>query len=193
MASNDDNDAPWTQQLLVGLGALAAISLLIGAIVSVVVLGAAKISGISSADASPTAQASLYVPPLASIAGEPAPASPNVTETPSPSSSSSSPTATATTKKPSPKPKSKAITLQVFPNDVKSGKRINFSGVYAREGATLHVQRFESGWVDFPATASVQGGIFQTFIYSGHTGLNRFRVYDAAKGKASNVVRVTIG
>jgi hypothetical protein len=192
MASNDDRDAPWTQQLLVGVGALAAISLLIGAIVSVVVLGAAKVSGISSADASPTAQASLYVPPLASIAGEPAPASPNVTESPSPSSSSS-PTATATTKKPSPKPHSKVITLQVFPNDVKSGKRINFSGVYAREGATLQVQRFESGWVDFPATASVQGGIFQTYIYSGHTGLNRFRVYDAAQGKASNVVRVNIG
>jgi hypothetical protein len=189
MASDDNDDAPWTQQLLMGLGALAVISLVIGGIVSVVVLGAAKISGISSSASSPTARASLYIPPLASITGEATPAGPNVRKSPS---TSSSPSATATTKKPKPKPKSKAITLQAFPNDVASGKRIHFSGVYALEGARLQVQRLEGRWVDFPATTSVQGGIFQTFIYSGHAGLNRFRVYDAAMDKASNVVRVTI-
>jgi hypothetical protein len=55
------------------------------------------------------------------------------------------------------------------------------------------VQRFEGSWVDFPVSASVRGGTFTTYIYTGRSGPNRFRVIDKATGKKSNPVRVTIG
>jgi hypothetical protein len=55
------------------------------------------------------------------------------------------------------------------------------------------VQRFENGWVDFPVSTSVSGGLFDTYVFSGREGLNRFRVIDPDSGRRSNPVRVTIG
>ena len=55
MARDDDEDAPWTRQLLVALGVLVAVALVIGGVVSVVALGAANVSGIDNARPSATA------------------------------------------------------------------------------------------------------------------------------------------
>jgi hypothetical protein len=188
MAASDD-DSAWVRQLLLGLGALAVVSLLVGGIVGVLALGAARVTGLdgSSADG-PVEQPSLYMP-----TGEPTtkPQSyPDPSYKPPSPSESASPDA-----EPSKTPRSRAITLQAFPSQVSPGERINLTGVYQRgEGATLQVQRFENGaWADFPVTVSVSGGVFSTYIITSRTGEARLRVYDKALQKGSNDVRVTIG
>jgi hypothetical protein len=87
------------------------------------------------------------------------------------------------------------VTLFVAPQQVGAGERINFNGVYVDgEGATLQIQRRENGtWTDFPVTASVQGGSFETWIQTSRTGEQVFRVYDDAEERGSNTVTVTVG
>ena len=61
-------------------------------------------------------------------------------------------------------------------------------------GVRLQVQRFEGGgWTDFPVSARVSGGQFNTYITTSRSGATRFRVFDQAAGKPSNPVRVQIG
>jgi hypothetical protein len=36
-------------------------------------------------------------------------------------------------------------------------------------------------------------GTFETYVMTSHPGPNRFRVYDPAEGKASNVITIVIG
>ena len=165
-----DDEASWPRQLLIGLGALTAISLLVGAIVGAVALGAAKLTGIDSAAGGPRQEPSLFIP-----SGTP----------------STSPEASPT--RPSRTPRPRPITLQAFPATVSPGERINLTGVYPRgEGATMQVQRFEGGWTDFPVTARVSGGTFSTYILTSRTGATRLRVTDIASGRSSNPVRVMI-
>ncbi len=189
MARDDDEDAPWTRQLLVGAGALVAVALVIGAVVSAVALGAARVSGIN--DARPTASATptLYMPsdePTTTPEPFPDPEGPTTSGDPSPSPDEPSGP---------PKKRAKTISLQAFPQRVGPNGRINLTGVYqgGGEGARLQVQRFESKWVDFPVSTSVSGGVFKTYVYSGREGANRFRVVDTGTDRASNAVRVTIG
>lgn len=187
MARDDDEDAPWTRQLLVGAGALVAVAVVIGGVLGLVAVGAARVSGINGARPTATQAPSLYMP-----SGEP-------TTTPEPFPEPQGPTATASespTDGPSKTPKKKArrITLQAFPLQVSPNERINLTGVYpGAEGARLQVQRYEAGWVDFPVSTSVSGGSFGTYIFSGRVGTNRFRLVDKDSGRTSNAVRVTIG
>ena len=95
MARYDDDETPWSRTLLMGLGALVAVSLLVGAVVGVVALGAAKLSGIDSAGSGPTQEPSLYIP-----TGEPS-TSPEAFPDP-PEVSEPSPTEETTTAEPSP-------------------------------------------------------------------------------------------
>ncbi len=188
--ARDDEDAPWARQLLVGLGVLVAVSLLIGAVISVVAVGAARVTGIGSGSG-PAAEPTLYIPsgePTTRPSPYPAPTRrPSASPSPSPESS---PSASPTHKK---KPR-KRISLQGFPNQVSPGQRINLTGVYkGGEGATLQVQRYQNGWADFPVTASVSGGIFNTYVMTGRTGKNRFRMLDKASGRHSNPVSISVG
>lgn len=188
MAASDE-DSRWGRQLLIGLGALAVVSLLVGGVLAVMALGAAKISGLDgSAAGGPVEQPSLYMP-----TGEPTTTPQSY---PDPSYKPPSPTESASPDaEPSKTEKSRAITLQAFPSEVSPGERINLTGVYQRgEGATLQVQRLENGsWNDFPVTVSVSGGVFNTYIITSRTGDTRLRVYDKALQKGSNPVRVRIG
>lgn len=181
-----DDDSSWARQLVIGLGALVVISLLVGGIVGALALGAAKLSGIESAGGGPVAEPSLYIP-----TGEP---STTPESYPDPTASDASPTAEQSeSPEPTPSKPSRKISLQVFPDEVSPGERINFSGVHpAGEGATLQVQRFEGSWSDFPVTANVRGGIFTTYIVTSRTGTAKFRVLDLGSGRASNAVTVTI-
>ena len=188
MARDDDDDVPWTRQLAVGVGVLVAVALVIGGVMSVVALGAAKVTGLGSTHASATAQPSLYFPSDDPTTTPETFPDPNGSDEPSPS-----PTRSAS---PSAKPtqKTRAIALQAFPQQVPPNERINLTGVYqGGEGARLQVQRFENGWVDFPVSTSVSGGAFTTYIYTGRSGPNRFRVIDKEADKASNPVRVRVG
>jgi hypothetical protein len=187
MVRDDDEDAPWTRQLAVGVGVLVAVALVIGGVVSVVALGAAKVTGLGGSHTSATAQPSLYMP-----SGEPT-TSPETYPVPQ---GSAKPTASPSTRTPSATPtkKTRAISLQAFPQQVSPNGRINLTGVYqGAEGARLQVQRFENGWVDFPVSTSVSGGAFTTYIYTGRSGPNRFRVVDNEADRTSNAVRVVVG
>ncbi|QWZ07961.1 hypothetical protein KRR39_21780 [Nocardioides panacis] len=186
MARDDDEDTSWTRQLLLGVGALVAVALVIGGVVSVIALGAARVTGLSDDRPTATAPASLYIP-----SDEPTTTPEALPDPEGSASASPSPGTASPTKKPK---KRKAITLQASPQQVPANERINLTGAYPRsDGASLQVQRFEGSWVDFPVTASVRGGSFATFVYTGRSGPNRFRVVDKASGRTSNPVRVVVG
>lgn len=73
-------------------------------------------------------------------------------------------------------------------------ERINLSGEYpGHDAVQLQVQRKENGtWSDFPTQAVVRMGTFQTYVMTGHTGTQKFRVFDPSTNTPSNVVRITI-
>ncbi len=191
VARDEDDDAPWTRQLAVGLGALVVVALVIGGLVGAIAVGAARLTGIDTSTPAASAPPSLYIP-----SGRPT-ASPEAVQGPQGGSASATPPGSGTTKTPAKAEKPamrRPITLRAFPKQVASGQRINLAGTYrGRGGDTLQVQRLDGGWQDFDATASVRGGAFRTYIYSGRTGLNLFRVLDTSTGRASAPVRVRIG
>jgi hypothetical protein len=189
--ATDPDESP-RRQLVMGLAALVAVALVIGGVVSVVALGAVKVSGLDDSAPKATAKPSLYIPSGTPTTGLEGGASP----TGVPSGSASPDDSGSTSDSPSLTPKPKAISLQATPRKVAPGQRVTLSGVYAKhEGATLRVQRSEpgGGWVDFPVTMGVVGGQFTTYVTTSRPGVNRFRVADPAAGKVSNAVRVTIG
>ncbi|MGH3444235.1 MAG: hypothetical protein ACRDPB_02555 [Nocardioidaceae bacterium] len=191
----EDEDVPWIRQLPVVLGGLLVVALLVGAVIAVIGLSVAKLTGVVSAAAGPTAQSSLYVPtarpttrpqvypfPSSSLSSKgSASAEPSATSSPTPSSTH--------TKRPAP------ISLQAYPLQVSPGARIHLTGVYsAGEGVVLQVQELTSGpWADFPVTARVSGGVFTTYVITSHTGPTKFRMLDKATGKSSGPVAVRIG
>jgi hypothetical protein len=188
MAPSDDEDSSWHRQVLVGLGALLVVTLLVGGVVSVVALGAAKLTGMGgSSPDGPAAAPSLYIPTGRPTTTPEAYPDPSGFERPSPSAVETS------TREAEPERRNR-ISLQAFPTEVSPGERINLTGVYLNgEGATLQVQRFEGSWTDFPVDARVSGGIFETYVLTSRTGKVRFRVTDISTGRSSNPVSVRIG
>lgn len=198
MADRDrrEDDTSWPRQLLIGIGALVAVALVIGGVVSVVALGAARVAGIAEGPVTASAKPSLYMPsgkPTVSVEPYPA-ASGSAGGRPSPGASATPTTSPSTKASKTPKKKTPAISLHASPLHVQANERINLTGEYKGGGsARLQVQRFEGGWTDFPVTVPVSGGSFATYITTGHTGTNKLRVVDKSNGRASNAVRVTVG
>ncbi|CAN5149231.1 hypothetical protein BH18ACT9_BH18ACT9_18350 [soil metagenome] len=187
MSPTGDEDSPWTRPVLAGIGALVAVSLLVGGVVGVAALGAVKLTGIGQTRSATTVAPSLYIPsgrPTTRPQGYPEPSGDE-------GSATGEQSATAD---PSSKRRRPPITLQVVPAQANSGERVDLSGRYPRgEGATLQVQRFEAGWVDFPVTASVSAGAYHTYIYTERVGESRLRMLDKASGRVSNTATLTIG
>ncbi|VXC28142.1 hypothetical protein [Nocardioides sp. AX2bis] len=73
--------------------------------------------------------------------------------------------------------------------------QIDLTGQYADgDGRVLQVERYEGDtWVEFNATVAVTAGSFSTFVQSGQTGPNRFRMVDSSDGTTSNPVTVRVG
>lgn len=91
--------------------------------------------------------------------------------------------------------KSGALTLTASPKQASTWQRVNLVGTWqGHDGASLQVQRSIDGgpWSNFPTSATVSDGEFSTYILTGRTGTNRFRVVDTSTGKTSNVVTVQI-
>jgi hypothetical protein len=86
------------------------------------------------------------------------------------------------------------IELAISPVIARPMERVNLTGTYkGADNQQLEVQRFEDGrWSDFGVQATVRVGTFETYIMTGRTGENRFRVFDPATEKGSNVIMVTI-
>ena len=95
----------------------------------------------------------------------------------------------------SPSPGSGDIELNISPVQARPMERINLTGDYpGNDNVSLEVQRFADGnWTNFGVQAPVRVGTFSTYVMTGRSGENRFRVFDPATGKGSNVVLVTIG
>jgi hypothetical protein len=174
-----DEDTPWYIQLLVCLGVMVGVAVLIGGVLAVFGVAAAHLVTFPSGSSTTTESAQI---PTATV---------------SPTSPSDQPSPSATTRSPRHhKHKSThAITLTASPGHVSAYGRIDLTGSYlAPDGTSLQVQRREGGgWLDFPTTTTVNAGNFATYIETGHTGTNRFRVSDPRTGKVSNVVTVQVG
>ena len=86
------------------------------------------------------------------------------------------------------------IQLDVFPVMVRPNERVNLTGTYPKaDNVGLQVQRFEEGkWRDFGVSATVRVGTFETYVMTGQSGEQRFRMYDPSAKEGSNVVLVTI-
>jgi hypothetical protein len=87
------------------------------------------------------------------------------------------------------------LELRVSPVSARPMERVNFTGTYkGADNTQLQVQRFDTGkWSDFGVAATVRVGTYTTYIMTGRSGENRFRVYDPKAKKGSNVILVTIG
>ncbi|GAA3677866.1 hypothetical protein GCM10022237_41600 [Nocardioides ginsengisoli] len=187
--------------VLNGLVALAAVALGVGLVLALVAIVGAKVLGIGGSDggsaADATVRQSLYLPtPTETDEGS----GPLITlHTQEPDSSdgaaTTEPTDTPSSEATSESPKAGQISLQAVNTAVASGERIYISGIYpGGEGAILWVQRWQDGaWVDFPASVGVTNGTFSTYIFTGVSGVNRFRVIDRDNGTTSNDIRVQVG
>jgi hypothetical protein len=87
------------------------------------------------------------------------------------------------------------IDLKVSPLKARPMERVNLTGTYkGADNVGLQVQRFDEGtWTDFGVDATVRVGTFATYVQTGRSGEQRFRMYDPRKREGSNVVLVTIG
>ncbi len=179
-----------TRTLQVALSAMAAVALVVGLVVGGLVVGLSKYAGVDEvAEARANqAPATLSIPPYRRT--DPAKNEPRVkTYPPPPSPTLEVPSGAATG---AAQPVA-GITLVVSPLRVAAGQRIDVTGSYGREGASLKIQRQSgSAWTDFGVSTTVGGGTFSTWITTSQTGTARFRVVDSATGTPSNVVTVTI-
>lgn len=171
--------------LLTAAAAMLGVAVVVGLVIGGVAMIALKdVVGGSAQVADGESEQSLFIPDYEETKGaDDDPKIPGV-ETPS-----SAPL------KQTKEPTKAKVTLFVAPQQVGAGERINFNGVYVDgEGASLQIQRRENGsWTDFPVTANVQGGSFETWIQTSRTGEQVFRVYDDAEERGSNTVTVTVG
>lgn len=177
--------------VLAGLVALVAVVAVVAGVVGVAAMIGSRALGFSDdgvIDTGGSVQETLFLPKPSETE---APGTPYITLPGGPETSR--PTKKS---KPTPKPTPiRLISLSAAQTAVGPMEPIDLTGDYpAGEGAILRVQQFENGsWGDFPVTASVSGGRFSTFIQTGNTGLNRFRVIDTDTGEASNEIKVQIG
>jgi hypothetical protein len=180
----DEEESDWRKQLLVGLGVLVVVALLVGGIVGVIAIKAADVAGIGSTPSSDSGGVTFPSFKPSKTTSEPP-------TTPAGPTGSTPPTET------NQGPQNAAIKLTATPTNAGTYQRVNLTGTYqgAPPGTSLQVQRREgASWAAFASvSASVDGGTFATWIETGQPGPNRFRVFDAGAGKASNVVTVTIG
>ncbi|MDT9595314.1 hypothetical protein RDV89_19660 [Nocardioides zeae] len=182
--------------VLVGAIALVGVSLVIGLIVALVVLGGTRVAGLGGGSGGggggSAVEPTMTLPPITETelpastislvpedtegGDESAPAEPSETET--------------TTEAADP-----SITLQVGSTSAGSMERIDVSGIYTGgDGAVLSIQRLTDGtWNDIASNAAVSNELFSTYIALGRPGENTIRAYDSAAELASNEVVVTIG
>ena len=186
-----DEDHP----VVTGLLALVGVGLAVGLVLGVATMIGTRVVGVDgeAATSEATQQESLYLPTPTDTGG---PSGPLITLAPEPGESRASDEGESSDQ-PSPttsKSPQEEISLQAGQNEVSPMDRIDLSGVYpGGEGAILQVQRFAGGsWDDFPVTANVSNETFSTYVQTGQTGKNRFRVADTDSGTVSNEVAVTV-
>lgn len=169
--------------VLTGLLALVGVAVVIGLLGGLAVMvgvQATGIGGTSSASSGEEAPATFNLP-RPSDTGTTAPAPEEPVEPTDGEPTSEAPV--------------EALSLTTSRQSVSPMQQIDLTGTYqSGEGAILQVQRLEDGaWIDFPVTVSVSGGSFATYVLTGRTGPNQFRVVDTDSEVVSNEVTVTVG
>jgi len=171
---------------MAGLTALVAVGLALGLFFGAGTLAATRVLGFGddASTAESTAKESMYLP-------KPEKTTPTTSSAPATSSAATSPSAEESPSKQT------GITLSAGQTVVGPMGRIDLTGSYpGGDGAVLQVQRATGeadDWVDFPVTVTVNGAQFSTYVQTGKTGPNRFRVVDTDSGEMSNEVTVTVG
>lgn len=200
----DEDETPWYRPLLVGVGAMLGVAVLVGGLVAVVALGAVSVTGLGDERVSvEETEPTLFIPDRTPGGDEEAEDDgPTLEELTGIDGAGEDTDEQGAEQSQAPKPDRKkprkprsVISLSASPLQVASMERIYLTGTYpGGEGASLRVQRFEGSWTDFSGvTATVSGGTFSTYVMTGQSGTNRFRVLDPSGGKASNEVRVQVG
>lgn len=178
---------------------VAGIAVVIGLAIGGLTAGAIYMTGVLP-EAQPTPT------PTESVHGEDSTPSPSLKTSAPEDSASPSPRQTSRARaKPTPSKTSeptktreperkRPIRLQASASSVGSFEQVTLSGRYpGGNGTTLQVQRREGGsWTSFPTSATVSDGTFSTYVASGQSGPNAFRVVDPSTGRASNVVVVNV-
>jgi hypothetical protein len=182
--------------IVTGLVALVSVGLVVGLVLGVVTLVATRVLGLSGDNGgTSSADQTLYLP---TPTPTPTPSGPLVTLSPGKGSSPSDETSLTTLSALPTEASSTApqITLSAGETSVAPMQRIDLTGIYpGGEGAILQVQRKLDGkWQDFlSVNVAVSGGQFSTYVQTGQTGQQQFRMRDTSSGLVSNVVRVQVG
>jgi hypothetical protein len=185
-----DVKADENRPVIAGLLALVGVAVAVGLIAALAIVAGAHVIGLGGGHAAAVGGndgATMIVPKPKKT--QPA-SGPSITLGSNPTSSGSSHQPPPSIKKPK-----KQISLQSGQTSVSPMGRIDLTGTYpGGEGAVLNVQKFSNGtWQDFYSiSATVTNGSFSTYIQTGTTGMNRFRVIDSDTKLASNEVKVQI-
>ncbi|WP_141014556.1 hypothetical protein [Nocardioides sambongensis] len=200
---SDDHEQPsdnLRRPIVNGIVALVAVAVAVGVILAGVALVGTRMLGIgedsTAADGSTRGQTMVIPKPQKTTEASGPLVTLNTEEpaTEEPEEGESEEATDEATEEKTKKAAEKAITLSAGQSSVANFGQIDLTGIYpGGEGAVLQVQRFESGrWADFDATIPVSGESFSTYVQTGVSGVNRFRVTDKSTGKSSNEVRVTV-
>lgn len=200
----------WRDRVVRALGTVVVVGLVIGGVLGAVAYSAARAAGLAGGEAQATAPVTANEttggqPTTSQVSPSPSPATaePTPRKQQAKSGEGQPPKSHKTSKRQRANDKRRAgrraghhaeLTLAVSPRQVHRMGRIHLMGRYpGHGGARLVVQRFEGGhWARFPVSATVRGGRFRTWVASGHRGVNRFRVVDAATRRASAPVTVRV-
>lgn len=190
--------------VLSGLVALVAVAVVVGLLAGVGALAVSRMAGLTGASGDPGSTPeggdTLYLPDPTITPGDDGPlvtllpTDDDETATDQPTDEESEEPRKKRDREKKDEDESQ-IVLSASQQSVSPMERIDLTGVYpGGEGAILRVQRFESGqWADFPVSANVANETFTTYVETGRSGVNRFRMIDPATGRTSNEVRVTVG
>lgn len=194
------NDQPRTSErhpVVTGVVALVAVGLVVGLVLGGVAWAGARFAGLGgdgSASGDPGASQTgggdrMILPRPRETEANP---DPLITLAPIPGAESES---AAPREREEREEEEREIALSAGQQAVDVFGQIDLIGQYADgDGRVLQVERYEGdAWVEFNATVAVTAGTFSTFVQSGQTGPNRFRMVDSSDGTTSNPVTVRVG
>lgn len=208
MIGEQEPEQEWWRPVATGLGALVAVSLVVGLVLGLVALGASRMLGGGGTGGTTAAEPERLVLPETERTDEdrvglhanPKPFvavdEPEVDQSEADESKTDESKTDGTKKKKKKKENARPISISASPIVVAPMERVDLTGVYqGAEGARVEVQRREGrSWESFGGvSATVSGGTFSTYVQTGRRGLNRFRVYDPAADVASAPVIITVG
>jgi hypothetical protein len=177
------------EQVYATLGVVVVLALIVGGVMAGIAYGVAHVAGLTGGS-DPVPAAGPAAPATSAYAA----ASPSSAAPATPAASASASPSASTSPGARRHDRHGAIALTAHPRRVAQMGRISLDGRYGGgAGQVLQVQRREAGrWSSFPVTITVRGGTFHSWVASGRSGVNRFRVVDIRAGKASNPVAVTV-